>query len=82
MSEAVATDVREHRRHAPTILTADLERNGARTKSYLLNVSLGGAFLAVEEPPRPDEIVGVHLVLPVGYRGVLPQSAHRLGADG
>jgi c-di-GMP-binding flagellar brake protein YcgR len=66
MTEAVATDLREHRRHAPTILSAEMERDGARRKSYLLNVSLGGGFLAVDEPPRPDEMVKVHILLPWG----------------
>ena len=66
MSEAVATELREHRRHAPTILSAELEREGSRRKSYLLNVSLGGAFLAVDDPPRPDETMSVLILLPWG----------------
>jgi hypothetical protein len=66
MSEAVSTELREHRRHSPTILCADFECLGARRKSYLLNVSLGGAFLAVDDPPRPDETVSVHILLPWG----------------
>jgi hypothetical protein len=66
MSEAVATELREHRRHAPTILSAELEHDGARRKGYLLNVSLGGAFLAVDDPPRPDETVRVMVLLPWG----------------
>jgi c-di-GMP-binding flagellar brake protein YcgR len=66
MSEAAAIELREHRRHAPTILCAEMERDGARSKSYLLNVSLGGAFLTVDEPPRPDETVAVHILLPWG----------------
>ncbi|HEY7820403.1 MAG TPA: PilZ domain-containing protein [Vicinamibacteria bacterium] len=66
MTEAVGTDLREHRRHSPTILCAELECFGARKKSYLLNVSLGGAFLAVDEPPRPDETVSVRILLPWG----------------
>ncbi len=66
MSEAVATDLREHRRHAPTILTAEVEREGARRKGYLLNVSLGGAFLTSEQPPHPEEDLVVHVLLPWG----------------
>jgi c-di-GMP-binding flagellar brake protein YcgR len=66
MSEAVATELREHRRHAPTILSAEVERNGARRKGYLLNVSLGGAFLTMDDPPHPEEETVVHILLPWG----------------
>ncbi len=66
MSEALAIELREHRRHAPTILCAEVEQNGVGRKSYLLNVSLGGAFLTVEEPPRPDETIAVRILLPWG----------------
>jgi hypothetical protein len=43
-----------------------VESKGEKTKGYLLNVSLGGAFLAIEEPPSPNETVSVHLLLPWG----------------
>jgi hypothetical protein len=66
MSEAVATELREHRRHAPTILRAEVERAGARRKGYLLNVSLGGAFLTIDQPPSPDDELVVHILLPWG----------------
>lgn len=66
MSEAVATELREHRRHAPTILRAEVERDGACQKGYLMNVSLGGAFLTVDEPPHPEEALVVHILLPWG----------------
>lgn len=66
MSEAVATEKREYPRLAPTILRAEVERDGARSQGYLMNVSVGGAFLAVAEPPSPDEQVTVHVVLPWG----------------
>jgi hypothetical protein len=66
MSEAVATELREHRRHAPTILRAEVERNGSRQMGYLMNVSLGGAFLTIDEPPRPEESAVVHILLPWG----------------
>jgi hypothetical protein len=65
-SEAVATELREHRRHAPTILSAEVERKGQRRKGYLLNVSLGGAFLTTDEPPHPEEELVVHILLPWG----------------
>lgn len=66
MSEAVATEQREHRRHAPTILRAEVERGGNRQKGYLMNVSLGGAFLTVDEPPSPEEALVIHLLFPWG----------------
>jgi c-di-GMP-binding flagellar brake protein YcgR len=66
MSEAVQNELREHRRHSPTILRAEVERDGVRQKGYLLNVSLGGAFLTVDETPRPAEALLVHILLPWG----------------
>jgi len=66
MTESVATELREHRRHAPTILRAEVERAGARQKGYLMNVSLGGAFLTVDEPPQPEEALVVHILFPWG----------------
>jgi PilZ domain len=66
MSEAVATEKREYPRLAPTILRAEVEREGTRSQGYLMNVSLGGAFLAVERPPSPDAEVTVHVMLPWG----------------
>lgn len=66
MSEAVATEQREYPRLAPTILRADVERDGTRSQGYLMNVSLGGAFLVLEEPPSPDAAITVHVMLPWG----------------
>jgi c-di-GMP-binding flagellar brake protein YcgR len=66
MSQAVATELREHRRHAPTILRAEIERDSVRREGYLMNVSLGGAFLTVENPPPPDSTLAVHVLFPWG----------------
>ena len=66
MSEGVATELRQHRRHAPTILSTEVERGGSRQKGYLMNVSLGGAFLTVDEPPSPEESLVVHILFPWG----------------
>jgi hypothetical protein len=66
MSEAVATELREHRRHAPTILRAEVERDSVRRQGYLMNVSLGGAFLTVEEPPHPESTLALHILFPWG----------------
>jgi hypothetical protein len=43
-----------------------VERAGARQKGYLMNVSLGGAFLTVDQPPSPEEALVVHILLPWG----------------
>ncbi len=66
MKEAVATEKREYPRLAPTILRAEVERDGARSQGYLMNVSLGGAFLSVENPPLPEAAVTVYVTLPWG----------------
>jgi hypothetical protein len=66
MMETATSELRRHRRHAPTILAAEVQGKGERAKGYLLNVSLGGAFLAIHEPPSPEETVSIHLLLPWG----------------
>jgi len=66
MSDAVATELREHRRHAPTILRAEVERDSLRRQGYLMNVSLGGGFLTVEDPPHPESTLKVHILFPWG----------------
>jgi hypothetical protein len=66
MSEVVATELREFPRLAPTIIRAEVEREGTREQGYLMNVSLGGAFLAIESPPSPNEAVKIHVLLPWG----------------
>jgi hypothetical protein len=66
MSETVATELRAHPRLAPTIIRAEIERDGERQQGYLINVSLGGAFLAVENPPATQSQLEVFLLLPWG----------------
>jgi hypothetical protein len=66
MSEAVATEQREYPRLAPTIIRAEVELDGKRHQGYLMNVSLGGAFLAVAAPLPEGETVGLHIVFPWG----------------
>ena len=67
MSKA-ATEQREHARVAlaPTIVRAQIEQNGSRREGYLVNVSLGGAFLTMEEPPPKNKTAKLHLLLPWG----------------
>ncbi|MGH9332392.1 MAG: PilZ domain-containing protein, partial [Vicinamibacteria bacterium] len=66
MSQAVATELREHRRLAPTILRADVEWDGKRQQGYLMNVSLGGTFLTVEDAPSPESPLVLHILFPWG----------------
>lgn len=66
MSETVATDLRAHPRLAPTIIRAEIEKDGERQQGYLINVSLGGAFLATEDPPAAESELEVFLLLPWG----------------
>jgi hypothetical protein len=66
MSEAVAIEQREHPRLAPAIIRAEVDHNGVRSLGYLMNVSLGGAFLAVDDPPMPESRVTFWVLLPWG----------------
>jgi hypothetical protein len=67
MSEAVvAIEQREHPRLAPAILRAEVEYGGARRLGYLMNVSLGGAFLVVDDPPMLESKVAFWVLLPWG----------------
>ena len=67
MSKA-ATDQREHARVAlaPSIVRAEIERKGERFEGYLVNVSLGGAFLTMMKPPPKNQTSKLHLLLPWG----------------
>ena len=68
MSHAIATDQREHRRLqlVPTIVRTEIEQDGKRREGYLINVSLGGAFLSIADPPATDTTTDLHIVLPWG----------------
>lgn len=68
MSKTVATEQREHPRLrlAPTIIRAEVELDGKRREGYLINVSLGGAFLSMDDPPETDTTTDLHMVLPWG----------------
>ena len=83
MSHAIATDQREHRRLqlAPTIIRADIEQDGKRREGYLINVSLGGTFLSIADPPAKDTTTDLHMVLPWGIGEVPRSGMRRLGAD-
>ncbi len=64
----VATEQREHARVqlAPTIIRAEIEQGGERRAGYVINVSLGGAFLTMAEPPSKNKMSELHLLLPWG----------------
>lgn len=68
MSKAVATEQREHPRLrlAPTIVRAEVGPEDERREGYLINVSLGGAFLSMDEPPDTNVTTELHMVLPWG----------------
>ena len=64
----VTTEQREHARVqlSPTIIRAEIEQGGERREGYLINVSLGGAFLTMTEPPKKNKMSELHLLLPWG----------------
>jgi hypothetical protein len=64
----VATEQREHARIAlaPSIVRAEVEQGGTRREGYLINVSLGGAFLTMAEPPAKNKTTKLHILLPWG----------------
>ena len=66
MPKAVATEQREHARFAPTVIRSDAVWNGQRVEGYLMNLSLGGAFLALSDPPAPETKLMLHALLPWG----------------
>jgi hypothetical protein len=66
MSKAVVTEQREHARFAPTVIRSDAAWDGQRVQGYLMNLSLGGAFLALSDPPPPQARVTLHVLLPWG----------------
>ena len=66
MTETVATELRAHPCLVRTIIRAEVERDGDRQQGYLVNISLGGAFLAVEDPPATESALEIFLLLPWG----------------
>ncbi len=68
MSKVATAEQREHARVqlAPTIIRAEIERGGERREGYLINVSLGGGFLTMAEPPPKNKMSELHLLLPWG----------------
>lgn len=66
MTEVTAIEKRRHVRLAPTIIRAAVEDANGLRQGYLMNVSLGGAFLVLEEPPPPEQTSELVILLPWG----------------
>ena len=68
MAKSAVTEQREHPRLrlAPTIVRAEIEQEGQNREGYLINVSLGGAFLSMDEPPADGQVSELQLLLPWG----------------
>ena len=64
MSETVAAELRLHPYLARTIIRAEVERDGERQRGYMIDISLGGTFLAVENPPATEFELEISLLLP------------------
>ena len=65
----IKTEVMEQRkddRIAPTIIRADLQHDGQRRQGYLINVSLGGGFFTIDDPPSPNSVSELSMLLPWG----------------
>jgi hypothetical protein len=58
------TEKRIHRRFGPLVIKTFFTAGSDRREGYLTNVSEGGAFLAVEDPPPLGARVEIRAVLP------------------
>ncbi|HXV65132.1 MAG TPA: PilZ domain-containing protein [Vicinamibacteria bacterium] len=66
MTRLALVDKRTFPRIAPTVLRVGVEQDGERREAYVLNISLGGAFLVLFDPPAPEENAALEIVLPWG----------------
>jgi c-di-GMP-binding flagellar brake protein YcgR len=57
-------DLREHPRLGPLIIKVEFESKRFSGEGYLTNLSLGGAFLAVEEIPSAGDRLSLRITLP------------------
>ena len=67
MSERASEDLRKHPRIGPTIIRVQVGMDGEHRQGYLTNLSVGGAFLSMSDPPPTDTIVELTFVLPWGF---------------
>ncbi len=57
-------DLREHPRLGPLIIKVEFESKRRCGEGYLTNLSLGGAFLAVDEMPSAGDRLSLRITLP------------------
>jgi len=86
MTNAVA-ELREHARCtlAPTMIRAEIAKDGVVREGYLINVSLGGALLTMNDPPPKNESWELYLLLPwaIGECRVAATTVwHQIGDQG
>jgi Tfp pilus assembly protein PilZ len=55
---------RTHRRYGPLVIKTFLTLGAARKEAYLTNLSEGGAFLAIDDPPELAARVEMRAMLP------------------
>jgi Tfp pilus assembly protein PilZ len=58
------TDKRSYPRFGPLVIKASFHVGSERRVGYLTNVSEGGAFLAVDDPPQLGAKIEIHAALP------------------
>ena len=66
MTDVTPAEKRRHVRLTPTVIRAAVEDANGLREGYLMNVSLGGAFLVLEEPPLPEQTSELVILLPWG----------------
>jgi hypothetical protein len=58
------TEKRINQRFGPLVIKASLTHGGAKREGYLTNVSIGGAFLALDSPPPLGAEIDLSTILP------------------
>lgn len=59
-------EARKNPRIGPLLIRAEYRDGVERREGYVTNLSLGGAFLATDAPPRPGSRLRVRISLPWG----------------
>ena len=63
-------DARRNQRIGPLLIRAEYRDGANRREGYVTNLSLGGAFLATEEPPAPGRRITLGITLPWGLGNI------------
>lgn len=58
------SEKRAQPRFGPLVIKALVDVEGRKSEGYLTNISVGGAFLAIDDPPAKDTEIGIRAVLP------------------